>query len=248
MSEELAPSHIGTLNEKPLHAALKQWVAQPGDAFEVPLDGYFIDVVREDLLIEIQTASFPSMKKKLRSLTQNYPVRLVHPIPAEKWLIQLPKFGVGKPKRRKSPKRGDVYHIFIEFVAFPDLIKHPNFELQVVLTQEDEVRKFDGRRARRRRKGWVIEERRLLDVVGSHLFKTPADFANLLPDELPEQFTTKDLSKGLDRPMWLVQKMAYCLRKMGTIQLVGKQGKFSLYESMNMKEKCLNKKRPENTL
>src|SRR5262245_62323945 len=32
-------SRIGLLNEKPLHAALKAWYAQPGDQFEVPLDG-----------------------------------------------------------------------------------------------------------------------------------------------------------------------------------------------------------------
>ena len=45
---------IGTLNEKPLHAGLKEWVARPGDAFEQPVDGYVIDIVRDDLLIEIQ--------------------------------------------------------------------------------------------------------------------------------------------------------------------------------------------------
>ena len=28
-------SGIGLLNEKPLHASLKQWYAQPGDQFEV---------------------------------------------------------------------------------------------------------------------------------------------------------------------------------------------------------------------
>ena len=82
---------IGTLNEKPLHAALKRWVAEPNDRFEVPLDGYFIDVVRDDLLIEIQTGGFSSLKKKLRHLTKKHAVQLVYPIPAEKWLIQLPK-------------------------------------------------------------------------------------------------------------------------------------------------------------
>ena len=51
---------IGLLNEKPLHASLKQWYARPGDRFEVPVDGFVIDIVRrrenegseEDLLIE----------------------------------------------------------------------------------------------------------------------------------------------------------------------------------------------------
>lgn len=41
-----AQSGIGTLNEKPLHAALKGWYARPGDRFEVPVDGYLVDIVR----------------------------------------------------------------------------------------------------------------------------------------------------------------------------------------------------------
>jgi hypothetical protein len=31
-------SGIGLLNEKPLHASLKEWYAQPGDRFEEPAD------------------------------------------------------------------------------------------------------------------------------------------------------------------------------------------------------------------
>jgi hypothetical protein len=44
---------IGTLNEKPLHAALKQWYAEPEDRIEAPVDGFTVDIVRGDLLIEI---------------------------------------------------------------------------------------------------------------------------------------------------------------------------------------------------
>jgi hypothetical protein len=46
---------IGQLNEKALHASLKQWYARPGDRFEVAVGGFVIDIVRAELLIEIQT-------------------------------------------------------------------------------------------------------------------------------------------------------------------------------------------------
>ena len=49
---------IGTLNEGSLHAALKLWYADPGDLVEHPVDGYVIDLVRDDLLIEVQTGGF----------------------------------------------------------------------------------------------------------------------------------------------------------------------------------------------
>jgi len=65
-----SPPHIGTLREGPLHASLKQWCARPGDRFEVPVDGYVIDLVRDDLLIEVQTSGFSSMKEKLRDLLE----------------------------------------------------------------------------------------------------------------------------------------------------------------------------------
>jgi hypothetical protein len=41
-------------------ASLKKWYAQPGDRFEVPVDGFVIDIVRDDLLLDIQTGGPPS--------------------------------------------------------------------------------------------------------------------------------------------------------------------------------------------
>jgi hypothetical protein len=45
--------------------------ARPGDRFEVPVDGFVIDIAQEDLLIEIQTRNFSSIKSKL---TTDYPI------------------------------------------------------------------------------------------------------------------------------------------------------------------------------
>jgi len=97
-----------------------------------------------------------------------------------------------------------------------------------VLTQEEELRRYDSRRAWRRR-GWVTVERHLLRVVGRKLFQTPDDVARLLPAALPEPFTTADLAAALKRPRRLAQQMAYCLRQMGLLQPVGKEGNALLY-------------------
>ena len=56
----VARPHVGTLREKPLHADLKHWYAEEGDLVEEPVGGYVIDLVRDGLLIEIQTRSFSS--------------------------------------------------------------------------------------------------------------------------------------------------------------------------------------------
>jgi hypothetical protein len=219
---------IGTLNEKPLHAALKEWYARPGDRLEVPVDGFVVDIVRDKLLIEIQTGNFAAIKRKLAALSSRHPVRLIYPIPKEKWIVKVSKNGNGYLGRRKSPKRGALEHLFVELVSFPKLLSNPGFSLDVVLTHEDELRRYDGRRAWRR-KGWVVQERRLLTVVGHRAFKTPADMLTLLPADLIEPFTTSDLAVAIDQPRWLAQKMAYCLREMGAITSVGKQGNAFLY-------------------
>ncbi len=226
---------IGTLNEKPLHAALKTWYAKPSDRFEVWVDGYLIDIVRSDsqyphdLLIEIQTSSFSSIKQKLTALIADHPVCLIYPIAREKWLLKYANDGSDQVKRRKSPKRGTLFHVFDELVSFPHLLTHANFTLDVLLTQEEEVRRYVGKRKAWRRRGWAIEERRLLEVVEQCRFETPADMAKLLPPVLNEPFTTADLAIAIDQPRRVAQRMAYCLRKMDVIMSVGKRGRAILY-------------------
>ncbi len=221
-------THIGELNEQPLHAALKAYYAGEGYPVEVAVDGYIIDVQQGDRLVEIQTANFSSIRDKLMTLVRNHAVRLVYPVAYEKWLHKLPRPGWDGPRRRKSPKRGRWEAVFGELVSFPHLINDPNFSLEVLMIQEEEVRRFSGEK-HGYRNGWVVDRRKLLDVLERRVFHTPADFFGFLPTSLPETFTTADLATAGEMPRWLSQKMAYCLRKMGAIELIGKKGRSHLY-------------------
>jgi len=223
---------IGELNEQPLHAALKAWYAGPDDQVEVSIDGYVIDIIQNGLLIEIQTGNFSSIKKKLCQLVRRYPVRLIYPIAVEKWLLKLPKQGWDQHQRRKSPLRGRVEAIFSELVSFPQLLLENNFSLEIVLIQEEEVRRYVGKKPRYKN-GWVTVERRLLNVVSQRVFEQPSDMSALLPVDLPQEFTTSDLSQLLGRPRRLAQKMAYCLREMGEIVQVGKRGRSYIYSRVH---------------
>jgi len=205
------------------------WYAQPGDAFEVPVDGYIIDLVRGDLLIEIQTRGFAALKDKLAALTRAHPVRLVYPIAQEKWIVKLADDGKSEVSRRRSPKRGVVEQIFDELVSIPHLLAQPNFTLEVVFIHEEEVRRHDARRGWRR-KGWVTHERRLVKVVGRQGFASPEDLRALLPTSLAEPFTASDLAHLIPGSLRRAQKMIYCLRAMGILTQVGKRGRAVLYE------------------
>jgi hypothetical protein len=228
------PSHIGTLAEKSLHAALKAWYARPGDMLEYPLSGYVVDIARplpDDpdgyQCIEIQTRSLSTIKPKLRALLDSFPIRVIYPIAQERHIVRVDTDGVIL-SRRKSPKRGTVYHLFPEFVSLPALAAHPHFVLEVLLIREEEYWLDDGRGSWRR-KHWSIHDRQLLDVVQAVPLATPADFAALLPAGLPDTFDTQELAQAIRQPRFLAQKMSYCLREMAVLEVVGKRKNALLY-------------------
>jgi hypothetical protein len=225
------PGGIGTLRETNLHAALKRWYAAPGDEFEIALDGYVIDIRRNGLLIEIQTRSFSSMRRKLVMLAERYPVRVVHPIPECKWIVRLDKKG-REIARRRSPKAGRIEALFKELVSIPDLVGHPNLTFDVAITHEDEVWQQTGRRAWRR-KGWCVVGRRLVEVVRVVPFADARDFVALLPPELAAPFTARDLATAAGLSLNLSYKMIYCLRRMGAIAATGKRGRAAIYALAN---------------
>lgn len=214
---------IGTYQEKSLHAALKEWYAAPEDRAEQPVDGYVVDLVRGDDLIEIQTRNFSAIKRKLALLLEKHAVRLVHPIPTLKWIVRLDRDGDTVLSRRRSPKRGTLLDIFDELVSIPHLIAHPRFALEVLLVEVEETRQQDGRGSWRRR-GWSIHDQILVGVEAQHSFHSPTDFAALLPPTLPEPFTSSQIAARFGVRHGQGQKIAYCLRHMGAIEVIGKQG------------------------
>ncbi|MGH2582423.1 MAG: hypothetical protein ACRDFQ_05965 [Anaerolineales bacterium] len=214
---------VGILNEASLHKSLKIYLAKPGDVFEQKVDGYLIDIVRGDTLIEIQTANFAMLRKKLSRLLPINKILLVHPIAQTKWIVRTKKSGK-IISRRKSPKRGRAEHVFSEILNIPDLISHPNLTLLVVLVELEEHWRDDGKGSWTR-KHWSIADRVLIEVVSEQEFNSLDDYKQLIPKELAIPFTHKQLATAINAPVWLSTRMSYCLRKMGCLQTVGKQGR-----------------------
>jgi hypothetical protein len=218
---------IGSLNEKPLHAALKEWYRRDGDLVEEPVEGFVVDLVREGLLIEIQTRGFAAMRKKFDQLLDTYPMRLVHPVATTKWIVKLDDEG-GEASRKRSPKRGIAADVCAELVSFPSLLSHPNFTLEVALIEEEEIRRPDAKNGWRRG-GFVIEERRLVTVIETLELQSPQALIGLLPGNLPDPFTTADLAHGLGRSRHLAQEVAYCIRVSGAVKTSGRDKRGILY-------------------
>jgi hypothetical protein len=226
---------IGILAERSLHAALKKWYAQAGDATEVPLDGFHIDLVRGDLLIEIQTRNFFALKRKLSKLLESHRLRLIHPIAAEKWLVRVAADGVTEISRRRSPKRGTFEDIFDELVHIPSLLTHPNFSLEILLIRQEEIRRVRHLReqpARRTRfpRDWDRHDHRLVQVLDARTIASLDDVRAFLPSNLPAPFTNRDLARLLGNNYSRAQSMTYVMRQIGVVQITGKRGRSILYE------------------
>ena len=220
---------IGTLHESSLHADLKLWYKESKDQLEVTVDNYVIDIVRDDLLIEIQTRNFSSIKKKLEKLIENHRILLIHPIVKDRWIIKMESHSHRVISDRLSPKHDVYVDIFEELIRIPELISNPNFTIELPLVQIEEYRKNDGKGSRRR-KGWSIYDRKLVKVLEKRTFYTPMDFLMLKPTSLKTPFTNSELANSLKKPLYLAQKMSYCLRKMGLIKVVGKKGRSFLFD------------------
>ena len=219
-------ARIGELNERSLHRALKALYAVPGSLLEQLIDGYVVDVLIGQRIIEIHTGGFSQLKRKLPRLLENHPVTLVHPIAQDRFIIK-PAAEEGTT-RRKSPKHGSLFGIFAGLTSFPKLLAHPNFALEVVITVEEEVRLQDPRR-NRRRGGWTAIDRRLVEVLETHRIESMRDLFDMLDAGLPEALTTADLAAAMRAPRRLGQQAAFCLREAGILEICGKAGNALVY-------------------
>jgi hypothetical protein len=220
--------------ETSLHRQLKShYAAVDGAVIEQRVGRYRIDVVIGKELVEIQLASLSSIRDKIAALVKRHDVRVVKPIIARKFLVKQQKVGGKTVSRRRSPKQGTVLDVFEELVHFTRVFPHRRLTLEVVLVEIEEWRvPGHGRRRRWRRGDHQTADQQLLSIVGGEKFQTAADLCRLLPPKLPEPFHTGHLAEGLEVQRWVAQRMAYCLRKMGAIETVGKQRGAWLYEQV----------------
>lgn len=218
---------INTENEKSLHYSIKKYLYRPGDRLEAKVDEYFIDIVRGDLLIEVQTKNFSAIKAKLYNLLQRHKIQLIYPIAVEKYITLLDKDN-SIISRRKSPKKGRLEDLFSELIRIPDLVLNSNLSIIVMLIKEEEIRCNNGLGSWRR-KGISLVDRQLSSVLNEIIFLSPEDYLKIIPSALSSGFTNKQLAAELKITRALSTKITYSLKKMGLIHEVGRLQRELLY-------------------
>jgi hypothetical protein len=214
--------------ESSLHRALKALYGDAsGGRCEVFLDGFRIDAVESSgQLVEIQSGALGPLRAKLARLLPEHRMRVVKPVVVERRVVRRSRLDGSDLSARRSPKRGAVVDLFGDMVGLARVFPHPNLVIEVLAVSIDEIRL-----PRLRRPGFEVADRSLVDVRGRTLLTQAHDLWSLLPEsrDWHEPFTTADLARGLDRPLWFAQRVAYCLRLSGAATPLGKRRNSQVY-------------------
>ena len=206
-----------------LHQQLKQHYVEDESQHEVDLGGYRIDAIDEKgRLIEVQCASLLAIRDKIGDLTKQHKVVVGKHLAARKKLPKKARRNGKVTSSRYSPARQTLAFIFQELVHFTKAFPHNNLQLDILLTEQEEVRVPAKRKTWRRKHS--VQDRRLVEVQSVHSVRTPHELWNELELDVPEVFTTAHLAESGNMPRWLAQKAAYCFRQMKLIEPCGKQG------------------------
>lgn len=220
---------IGTLSEKTVHAVLKRYLIPNEECHERKCGRYVADILCEGEIMEIQTAGFNRLRKKLEEFLKDREVTIVYPIPHIKWLIWIDEETGEFSKKRRSPKIGSYYEVFAELYKIKMFLKHPNLHFRLILLDVEEYRLLNGY-SLDRKKGSHRYDRIPVELVEDKLLNAPEDFKELVPDELCQPFTVKMFQKETRLPKKKAGTAVNILNYLGVIKQVGKEKNAYLYE------------------
>ena len=187
-------SGIGTLGEKTLHRTLKYYFEPDESKHEIEFLGHVADIMNEDGIVEIQTASFDRLIPKLEHFLQTTRVRVVYPIVANRYICRIDTESGESNSPRKSSKKGRASDALIGLSVIRRFIPHPNLSILVVLVDATETRMLGGTKKVGRKRTEKIDC--IPTKINSIIFlDNPKDYFSLLPDNLPKEFSAKDFEK-----------------------------------------------------
>ena len=121
LEESFFQHGIGSLSERESHAILKNFYCPDPSCQEINIGGFVADISDSNGITEIQTRGFGKLRRKLQCFLPNYPVRIVLPIAAVRWLIWVdPQSGELLSRRRCAP--GSPLLLFRELYSILDLL------------------------------------------------------------------------------------------------------------------------------
>jgi len=221
-----AGESIGTYSEKSVHAVMKRYYEADGSRSEIRVGRYIADIVGEDGIIEIQTGTFHKLPDKLDAFLSAARVTLVYPFAMERRFLRV-DIRTGEVLGRRKAPRPHLLDACRELSAVRVQLMHPNMRLILALLSVEEVRYIDPSRSRFKRLRGDNNPAAFLD---EQVFESPQDYLRLLPEVLPERFTSSDLRHAAVCRPDSARAALTLLHGLGTVTRVGKNGNAYVYQ------------------
>ncbi len=216
-------SNIGGLGEKTMHLTFKYFFEENSDFHEVPVGKYYADILKDQRILEIQTANFCSFRKKLAQVSKEYPVTVVHPLKRTKRLFWTDTESGEICGGRISPKHEDIYNAFSQLVYIRELLQRENLSFCFPVVDCEEYKLLCGW-DKQRKKGSVRYKLIPTELVGFYEFDSSFAFAALLPRSDDEYLTVKSVSKLIKKSPAVASPFVNTLMYLDILRRNGKIG------------------------
>jgi hypothetical protein len=129
----------------------------------------------------------------------------------------------------------NIMHLFEQLIFFK-IIYQNRLEFDILLVNEHVTKEFTGYTKRSHRRKYRTKMRDLVEIVDRYTIRSRTDFLNILPSDLPDQFTNQDLTNKLAfinesrRNFRLPGKITYSLCQLGILKRIGKKRNAHLFQ------------------
>lgn len=220
---------IGTLQEKTIHSVLKYYYAPNPVYHEQKIASYVADICVDGEIFEIQTRNFNTMRGKLDTFLKEHDVTIIYPIAATKWIQWIDMETGELSAKRKSPKKGTIYHIIPELYRIRMFLKHPSLHFILSFLEVEEHKYLNGW-SKDKKRGASRADGFPTDIIDEVYISNIMDYQIFLPEQLPPIFSSKDLSKMARIPLHYAQKTLLLLNDLELVERIGKNGNLYLYK------------------
>ena len=181
---------INTYAEKRLHRVLKCYYEPDVTRHEQKVGRYFADVLRENEIVEIQTASLHPLKTKIAYYLREtpYQITVVHPVFTKRWIRWLDPDDGSVSAPRRSPKKENAITAAADLVYLCDHLTEPRLRFRFPLLEVEDYRLLNGRSADRKHHSSRYE-RFPMALLDELTVECPAEYGKLFPADLPQTFT-----------------------------------------------------------
>lgn len=220
---------IGTQKEKAMHRILKLYIEPDESLHEIKYLGYIADIRNDMGIYEIQTRSVEKLIPKLERFLPKSSVTVVLPVITDKTVRWVDRKTRELSEPRKSPKHENPFFAMRDIYKLRKFIQEDNLTFRLILIKAEDYRYIRGNNKRDSEQ----LERIPTELVGDITLSTSSDYIELLPNYMPEEFTSRALADILKIPSGYSSEVVGTLKRAGAVYPVGKVGRAFLYKKRN---------------